>query len=248
MKSDCYSDIASVYHMIFENWDDVIKQQKQMFSNLLQDIDGPVLDCSCGIGTQSLALGMLGFKVDGVDLSQAAIERAQREAIAREISIDVRLDDMRFLKTAPLQHYGIVISLDNSLPHLDSDEEILMALSAMRGCLKKNGILFLSVRDYGKLMKERPSVTQPKFFLDGGLRRTFHQIWDWQDERRYKVHFYITYERESRWHVHHSVGQYRAISVDEVILLARNTGFIDVEILEPKDTGFYQPMIRARAP
>ena len=74
---------------------------------------------------------------------------------------------MRQLKTAPLQHYGVFIAMDNALPHLEREEEVLFALKAMKDRLKKGGHLLLSLRDYDKLMKDRSSFTPPSFFQDG---------------------------------------------------------------------------------
>jgi hypothetical protein len=67
-------------------------------------------------------------------------------------------------------------------------------LSAMRDRLGPEGRLFISLRDYGPLMKRRPAMTPPVMFSDDGFRRIVHQVWDWQDERRYVVHLYITHE------------------------------------------------------
>lgn len=245
MKFDCYTDIADVYHLIFEDWEEQINTQEKILSRLLpfDKKAGPVLDCACGIGTQSIALAAAGYQVEGVDLASAQVDRAKQEAAKRGFEIPFKVDDMRLLKTAPLNHYQAVITLDNSLPHLDSDEEILSAFSAMRDRLKKGGTFLLSIRDYGPLMKQRPHYSDPRFFMDGGYRRFFHQVWDWQDERRYKVHFYITYETKEGWQNHHSVGQYRAISSEEVVALAQKTGFKNLQILPPAATGFYQPII-----
>lgn len=249
MILDCYTGISEVYHLIFENWKEVCQSQEKILAELLPhpSITGPVLDCSCGIGTQSLALAALGYAVDAIDLSAGQIERAKREARARQLSIRFSVDDMRKLRTAPLNHYGAVISMDNSLPHLDSDEDILTTFLAVKERLKSRGYLLLSVRDYAHLIKERPMITTPKFFYENGCRRIFHQVWDWMDQRRYKVHFYISCEMEDKWEVHHSVGQYRAITAEEVVNLASQVGFTNLEILAPSATGFYQPIIRGIA-
>lgn len=246
MKFDCYTDIADVYHLIFADWQEQIELQEKILSHLLpfDKGAGPVLDCACGIGTQSLALAAAGYTVEGVDLAAAQVDRAKKEAAKRGFQISFKVDDMRLLKTAPLNHYEAVISMDNSLPHLDSDEEILTTFTAMKNRLKKGGTFLLSIRDYGPIMKQRPHYSDPRFFNDSGCRRFFHQVWDWQDERRYKVHFYITYEVEGGWQNHHSVGQYRAISSEETVALAEKAGFKNLEILSPAATGFYQPIIR----
>lgn len=245
-QNEFYEQLASTYHLIFADWDVSMHEQGKLLSNLLSspDVIGPVLDCACGIGTQALPLAALGYKMEGVDLSISEVERAKKEAAIRGLSIDFRQDDMRQLKTAPLQHYGAVIAMDNALPHLESEEEILTALKAMKDRLRKGGHLLLSLRDYDKLMKERSSFTPPNFFQDGKYRRIVHQIWDWQDERRYVLHLYITYETPNGWTSHHFIGRYRAISIDEVICLMKKVGFLKVKLLNLEETGFYQSIIQ----
>jgi SAM-dependent methyltransferase len=146
---------------------------------------GVVLDCACGIGTQTLGLARAGYLIEGTDLSGPEIERAQAEAVARGLDIAFRVDDMRELRTCELGRFGVVLAFDNALPHLDSDDEVRQALGAMRDRLRPEAKLLISLRDYGPLMEQRPAATPPTMFLDDGRRRIVHQIWDWRDERRY---------------------------------------------------------------
>lgn len=249
-QNEFYEQLASTYHLMFADWDGSMHKQGKLLSNLLPSPDqaGPVLDCACGIGTQTLPLAALGYKMEGVDLSISELERAKKEAVIRGLSVDFRQDDMRQLKTAPLQHYGVVIAMDNALPHLESEEEVLTTLKTMKDRLKMGGHLLLSLRDYDKLMKERPSFTPPNFFQDGKYRRIVHQVWDWQDERHYMLHLYITYETLNGWISHHFVGRYRAISVHEVVSFMKSVGFVEIKILGSEETGFYQPIIQGTNP
>lgn len=195
-SDDFYDQMATAYHLIFEDWDAAIERQKAVLSNLLPTPSdtGTVLDCACGIGTQALGLAQAGYTVEGTDLSAGEIERAKKEASARGLFIQFRVDDMRLLTTSPKGGFGAIVALDNALPHLDSDDEIQTALLAMRDRLKPQGKLLISLRDYETLMKQRPAVTEPAWFIDKGRRRIVHQVWDWKDDRRYVVHLYITRE------------------------------------------------------
>lgn len=247
-SNDFYDQMATAYHLIFEDWDAAIERQKNVLTNLLPapSDTGTVLDCACGIGTQALGLAQAGYTVEGTDLSAGEIERAKKEASLRGLSIQFRVDDMRLLTTSPKGRFGAVVALDNALPHLDSDNEIQTALLAMRDRLKPRGKLLISLRDYEALMKQRPAVTEPAWFLDKGRRRIVHQVWDWQDDRRYVVHLYITRELDDgRWTVHHFTGRYRAVTPHEVAAHAVRAGFREVEVLQAEDTGYYQPVMTA---
>ncbi len=245
-----YDDLAESFHLIFADWDAAIARQREVLAKLLPvpATGKRILDCACGIGTQAIGLAMLGFTVDGLDLSPSSINRARREATARGLKAEFRVDDMRSLSTAPIQSYDAVIAMDNAIPHLDSDEDIETALRAMLARLRSGGIALISLRDYGPLIASRPSSTPASLYLDGKFRRFVHQVWDWQDNRRYIVHLFITVERPDGWHTRHSIGHYRAIAPSEVSDLAQRAGFDDVRVLAPNETGYYQPVIRAVAP
>src|SRR5215467_12451949 len=108
--STFYDDMASAYHLIFDNWDAAIERQQAVLCRLLPSpvVTGVVLDCACGIGTQALGLARAGYKVEATDLSSAAIERAKAEAAARKIDIAFRVDDIRELRTSTFGKFGAV--------------------------------------------------------------------------------------------------------------------------------------------
>jgi glycine/sarcosine N-methyltransferase len=243
-----YDDLAPAYHLIFDNWDAAIERQQAVLCRLLPSVvvAGVVLDCACGIGTQALGLARAGYKVEATDLSSAAIERAKAEAAARNLKIAFRVDDMRELRTSASGKFGIVIAFDNAIPHLDSEDQVCMALSAMRDRLRRGGKLLASLRDYGPLMEQHPSIMPPAMFWDEGRRRIVQQIWDWQDERRYAVHLYITRQAPNdEWITNHFLGHYRAITPQELAAHMEQVGFRQVQILQPPETAYYQPVVVA---
>jgi methylase of polypeptide subunit release factors len=84
-----YDDLSASYHLLFEDWDQTIAWQAEILDDLLTRLCGPgpkiILDAACGIGTQALGFATKGHKVDGSDLSPAAITRAKREAVRKEL-------------------------------------------------------------------------------------------------------------------------------------------------------------------
>ena len=244
-----YNDLTSHYHLVFQDWHSTVKRQASIISRLLPSPQeaGLVLDCACGIGTQALGLATLGYEVEGTDISPSAVERAQRESASMGLNASFRVDDMRTLATSLTGRYGAVLCMDNSLPHLDSDEQISTALEAMRSRMKSDSVLLLSLRDYAKLMAERPGITLPVFFQDGEFRRFVHQVWDWADERSYRFHLYLTVENANGWQVHHVTGTYRAVTPAEVAALTERVGFKEIRVLSSDESGYYQAIIRAVA-
>jgi glycine/sarcosine N-methyltransferase len=243
-----YDDMATAYHLIFDDWDAAIERQQAVLSRLLPSPSdaGPVLDCACGIGTQALGLARAGYHVVGTDLSRAAIKRAKAEAAARRLDVSFRVDDMRELRTYISGGFGVVLAFDNALPHLASDDDVRSTLGAMHNRLRLGGRLLISLRDYGPLIEQRPGMTPPTIFSDDGRRRIVHQVWDWQDERRYTVHLYITRQMPNdAWVTSHFLGHYRAITPQEVAAQMEQVGFRQIEIRQPVETGYYQPVVTA---
>ena len=250
MHEQFYDSMAEHYHLIFEDWDASMRRQGAAIAKLLPPPSetGPILDVACGIGTQSLALAALGYAVTGSDISAMEVARANREAASRGLSCRFCVDDMRTLASASVGTYGAVIAMDNALPHLDSDDDIVNAFRAMRMRLKSGGKVIVSVRDYASYLKERPTALPPVFYGNSGERRIVFQVWDWIDDRRYVFHLHIDCETPQSWVTHHFVGRYRAVTTDEITGLADRAGLRDISTLAPSATGFYQPIIVAAAP
>jgi SAM-dependent methyltransferase len=124
---DFYDQPSPFYHLIYEDWEANIAWQAERLSRIIRAQWGEhvtsVLDVSWGIGTQSLGLARLGFQVTASDLSPEAIARAKKEATARGLRIPFSVCDMR----EAFRHHGggfdLILSCDNSVPYLLSDEE-----------------------------------------------------------------------------------------------------------------------------
>lgn len=109
-----------------------------------------VLDVSCGAGTQALGLAGLGYDVTASDLSPDAVKRAKQEAAKRELSIVFSVADMRRAFDHHQRRFDVVISCDNSVPHLLSNGDILSAMQQFYKCTRPGGGCIITVRDYEK--------------------------------------------------------------------------------------------------
>jgi len=72
-------------------------------------------------------------------------------------------------------------------------------------------------------------------------------LWDWQDERRYTFHLFVTRETSTGWANMHGVSEYRAVLRDEIMGILASRGFTDIRWLFPSESGFYQPIVIAKA-
>jgi SAM-dependent methyltransferase len=247
-----YDQLASNYHLIFEDWEVSIRRQAAVLGAILERECGPastvkVLDCACGIGTQALGLAKLGFQVTASDLSPLAVERTRMEADKRGLSVRALVADMLDLAALPDEEFDAVICMDNALPHLDSEKQVLRAATQMRLKLRPGALLMASIRDYDSLVLEKPVVQGPNVYSDEKGRRIVHQVWDWLDDRRYIFHLYITREIQDGWESQHYASNYRSVMRDELSQILVKSGFAGCRWILAEESGFYQPIALAKA-
>ena len=249
---DFYDELSSDYHLIFEDWEASMASQAAVLRPILVRECGnampiKILDCACGIGTQALGLGRAGFRVTGADLSPRSIDRARMEASTRSLDLRLQVADMLHLDVVPESEFDAVICMDNALPHLSCDQKLAAAAAQICKKLRPGGVFVASIRDYDRLIQERPVVHGPRFLSDAGRRRIIFQLWDWIDERRYSFHLYITHETPAGWQTQHGTTTYRAVLREELAIILESVGFVSVKWMLPAETGFYQPLVVAVA-
>ena len=246
-----YDDLADRYHLIFGDWDRAVRRQGEVLERLIRAEMGAgslsVLDCSAGIGTQAIGLALRGHTVRATDLSPKAIERARREADRFDVSMTFGVADFRALSEQVEGAFDVVISCDNALPHLQNDEDLLLAAQNIRSKLRDEGLLVASIRDYDQVLRERPSATMPTVFDTPEGRRIYFQTWDWaNDGRTYTVHLFLVAESGGDWETHHHETRYRAVLREELAEILHEAGFRDVAWQMPDESGYYQPVVKAR--
>ena len=161
-----YDSLAKDYDLIFSDWRQAVLRQGEVLDRLIQaELGVPplsALDCSCGIGTQAIGLAVKGYQVHGTDISSNAVERASREAESFGVSPTWGVADFRTLAQQVSGSLDVVVSCDNSLPHLTSDDDLLLAARNMRLKLRDGGLLMVSIRDYDQIVGGRPDITSPR--------------------------------------------------------------------------------------
>ncbi len=242
-----YDDIAEYYDLIFPDWDESMKRQGDAISRILDrdPAETRILDVSAGIGTQALPLASIGYEVVARDLSPGATGRLRREAERRGLRMDVAVSDMRDVSRSTEGSFDAVISLDNSVPHLLTDAEIVSAFRGMSGLMAPEGIILISVRDYDAVDRSPTSIHSYGERVRGDRRFRMRQEWEWYDESHYRTMMIVEESRRAGWEeVVRTAAAYYAIPISRLLELMGEAGLKAARV---EDAEFYQPVLRGRA-
>lgn len=86
-----YDALAPRYARLFLDWQATTREQAALLDRLFSDAGfdrrARILDCACGIGTQTLGLAALGYDVAGSDVSPGALAEAEKRAAQNNVNI-----------------------------------------------------------------------------------------------------------------------------------------------------------------
>jgi SAM-dependent methyltransferase len=247
-----YDALASEYHLLFDDWWSAAQEHGQVIADILATrriTEGRLLDCTCGIGTQALPLAALGYRVTGTDVSHAAVNRARAEATARGLDADFHVSDVRELHRHMPTSFDVVMSCDNALPHLLTDEDMKRALRSLHSCLRPGGLLVVSLRDYDSLRQTQPQGLPIQVYGEVGSRHGSGQSWTWSMDAEYvDIELFTLAETAAgSWQARSATTRYRALHRATIEFLLLSVGFHAAEWLMPDMSGYYQPIVVATA-
>jgi glycine/sarcosine N-methyltransferase len=249
-----YDALAPKYAQLFADWHAEIERQSVVLDLLLRqacrDRKLTVLDAACGIGTQALGLASRGHSVVATDLSPRAVQIATENAAHLGLREHIQFHVLPWLELHLLKkRFDAVCLCDNALPHVQSREEMLSTLAALRDRLCDTGVLLVSTRDYDRARALRQPDTPPYScdFPDG--ERVHFQLWEWLDESRYLLRQFMLTKTWTGWSITEFQAPYRAWTRMELSELLEESGFKSIRWLHPEQSGYFQPlMLAARDP
>ncbi len=243
-----YDNMASHYDKLFADWQATTHEQALILDKLFCaygfDKSAGVLDCACGIGTQAIGLGALGYEVTGSDLSVPELEEAKMRAAQNGVNIPFVQANFCALEDVFSETFDIVIAMDNALPHMLTSGDLEAAVASIIGRVKDNGIFVASIRDYDEMLKLKPAYSPPYIHQTEKGQRVSFQTWHWDGENYRLVQYII--EDEDALQIGKFECEYRATHREELTKLLFASGCRKVDWLFPEDTGFYQPIVVAR--
>ncbi len=248
MTRTFYNKMASQYDKLFFDWQETTRQQAELLNVIFQengfDLQARILDCACGIGTQAIGLARLGYHVTGSDISTGELAEAKRRAEDDHMAIRFEQADFCALSEVFSEPFDIIISMDNALPHMLTKDALERAVKSIVSRIVPEGILVASIRDYDRLLEERPAYSAPYIHKTEKGQRVSFQTWEWMNDN-YKFTQYII-DDEGDPQVSRFECEYRAVRRAELTDLLLTNGCREVVWRMPEETGFYQPIVVAR--
>ena len=243
-----YDSMASQYDKFYQDWHSTTREEAAFLRGIFErsgfDASARILDCACGIGTQAIGLAALGYDVTGSDISVGELKEAEKRAAESGVSLRLLQADFRTLSEVFSERFDIVIAMDNALPHMLTAADLEKALRSIVGRLCGGGLFVASIRDYDRMLEERPAHSAPYVHKTGSGQRVLFQTWDWVGENYRFVQYII--DDGASLEISKFECEYRAVRREEITGLLQACGCRDVRWEFPETTGFYQPIVIAR--
>lgn len=124
---------------------------------------GVVVDLGCGEGRNAILMAQKGLNVTGIDISEAAIERAKRLAQDSGVEVEFKVADLDFF-LPPLMTYDAILCSNFKAP--------MSLLNNLIRSLKQNGRLLIENWTM-KASQENPNIEAWECFKPGELLSLF---------------------------------------------------------------------------
>ena len=132
-----YNSMASQYDKLFLDWQAATHEQAGILDRIFRDngfdASASVLDCACGIGTQTVGLAALGYAVTASDISDSELAEAAKRAADNHVDIRFEHADFCALSDTFSDTFDIIICMDNALPHMLSHDALASAIASITG-------------------------------------------------------------------------------------------------------------------
>ncbi len=147
--------MASVYEHVFP----LSEEKTRCALNCLVASPAQVLDIGCATGQLAMELAARSHQVTGVDLNEAMIERARRDAEQARNNARFFVADMRNLGEMFIpESFDLILCTGNTLVHLNSRSEFSAFCRTLVRLLTPEGRILIQILNYDRIALNRPET------------------------------------------------------------------------------------------
>ncbi|MEC0348056.1 class I SAM-dependent methyltransferase [Peribacillus frigoritolerans] len=106
--------------------------------------NGEVLDIGIGEGRNALFFAKQGFAVEGIDISETAIERCLELSKEHNLNVKAKVQDITSFEIEPNKYSLIILS---NVLNFFPDDDIKIIIEKVKNGLLKNGLVYINVFD-----------------------------------------------------------------------------------------------------
>ena len=192
-----------------------------------------VLDCACGTGQHLYMLSKMGFDVSGSDYSESMLAVADKNLRKHGKTIPLGQCDFRYLEQKHRKTFDAIVCLTTALPHLHTDEDLIMALKSMKNRLNENGLLVLT-QGTTHFTLSLPSI---EVVIN---REDFSRIFVKEHDDQFQtIHVLDLFHSETRTESNQYDIIYKIILDDDYRKLLSEAGFENIQIYGDYDMNHY---------
>ncbi|MDR1848756.1 MAG: class I SAM-dependent methyltransferase [Zoogloeaceae bacterium] len=150
------------------------------FMEIADAVQGPILDVGCGTGSLALFFAEKGHAVTGIDIVDAAIERAREKAAGKKLDVTFLVKDVFTLIDSDWRFPSII---DCGLFHVFANDDLKWQrhyVKALEHVIEPNGTLYLMAA------KDKPegSAALSGYSLDA-LQNAFAEGWEFESIKEF---------------------------------------------------------------
>jgi glycine/sarcosine N-methyltransferase len=158
-----YKILADVYDILNPKED--VLDQKGFFETVVKRHNvQSVLDCACGTGWHLSMFHDMGLKASGSDISPEMLALAKINLEGKYIPL--KKEDFRSLGNSWGENFEMITCLTTSLPHMLTDEDIILALTSMYNRLSPGGVLVVTSGITDALLNNKPKFIPARILSD----------------------------------------------------------------------------------
>lgn len=188
-----YDDLGEKYDNMIR-WKSRLEREAPMLQRLFgENRINRVLDLACGTGHHSLLFRKWGCEVVGYDASAQLLEVAKANAPDDDDEISFVEGTFGELAEKVDGPFDAILSLGNSLPHVQTIEELRTLFSDVHAMLRPGGVFVFQNRNYDRLLKTRERFLLPTTHRSAGHEQLYFRFNDFEGD---KVRFNIVHFRQ----------------------------------------------------